>query len=105
MVTAQEIVSQRQAEGPMTDEQIEKIEDELQQARENLSQTLQEVNRKVETQLDVDSLIRGRPLTALGLAGAGGFVMGLSSNSLIPLAALLLGAAAGFSLRKGKPDL
>jgi|GEM_PF-6724730 ElaB/YqjD/DUF883 family membrane-anchored ribosome-binding protein len=89
----------------MTDEEIEKIEDELQQARENLSQTLQEVNRKVETQLDVESVIRGRPLLALGLAGAGGFVLGLSSNSVVPLAAVLLGAAAGFSLRKGEPEL
>lgn len=88
----------------MADEEIDKIEDELQQARENLSQTLHEVNRKVETQFDVESLVRDRPLLAVGLAGASGFVLGLSSKSVIPLAALLLGAAVGFSLRKGEPE-
>lgn len=86
----------------MADEQIEKIEDELERTRQDLSQALEEVNRKVEEEFDVRSLVRDRPLTAIGCAGAIGFLTGLNAN-LTPLVAMLLGAALGVSIgRRGE---
>lgn len=83
----------------MADEQIEEIEKELERTRQDLSEAFDEVNRKVEEEFDVKSLVRERPLTALGCAGAIGFLTGLNAN-LTPLVAMLLGVALGASLRK-----
>ena len=76
-------------------EEITKIENDLEQARQDLHQTMVEVNQKVEevgTRLQPDSIVRRNPVAAACVAGALGLLAG--SRDKIPiLAALILGGA------------
>jgi hypothetical protein len=84
----------------MPDEEIEKIEGEVQRAREDLSESLHQVNIKVEERLDVNAWVKHRPLLAVTASGAIGFVLGLSPRATLPTVAVLLGVAVGISMRQ-----
>ncbi len=60
-------------------EEIPQIDDELQEARRSLQETLLQVNRKVRTmegRLSPEQLIRRNPVTSSSVAAAAGFLAG-----------------------------
>ncbi|MGH6878260.1 MAG: hypothetical protein ACREHV_12935 [Rhizomicrobium sp.] len=77
------------------DDNIDRIKGELEEARQNLHQTVTEVNRKVEqkvetvTQFQPGHLVESHPLLSVCIAGALGFACGNRSNG--PVAVLVLG--------------
>jgi hypothetical protein len=81
------------------EDNIERIKDELEEARQSLHQTVTEVNRKVETvgtQLQPAHLVARQPLLSACIAGALGFASGYRNNT--PMAILILGALLGAAL-------
>lgn len=84
------------------DDNIGRIKSELEEARNCLHQTVTEVNRKVEeqvetvTQLQPAHLVDRHPLLSACIAGAIGFVWGNRSNG--PVTALILGGMAAAML-------
>lgn len=84
---------------------IDRIKGELEEARQNLHQTVTEVNRKVETvstQLRPGHLVEMHPLLSACIVGALGFASGNSSNG--PVAALVLGGLLGAMLSEAWND-
>ncbi len=81
------------------EDNIDRIKDELEEARQNLHQTVTEVNRKVETvstQLQPVYLVECHPLLSTCIAGALGFAAGNRGNG--PLTILILGGLLGAAL-------
>lgn len=75
-------------------EDIAKIENELEQARQDLHQTMTEVNQKVEdvgTRLQPESILKRNPVAAACAAGALGYLAGSRGERIPILAALILG--------------
>jgi len=67
-----------------TEEQISKNQDERDEARQNLRDTLTEVNAKVERaggDLRPEHLVESHPIAACCVAGALGFLLGASVKS------------------------
>ena len=87
------------------EDNIERIKDELEEARQSLHQTVSEVNRKVETvgtQLQPAHLVGRHPLLSVGIAGALGFSSGYRGNA--PMAVLVLGGLLGAALSEAWND-
>jgi ElaB/YqjD/DUF883 family membrane-anchored ribosome-binding protein len=83
-----------------TEEQISKNEDERDEARQNLRDTLTEVNAKVERagdDLRPEHLIESHPVAASLVAGALGFLIGSTINSR-GTGPVMIAAVAGFAL-------
>ena len=81
------------------EDNIDRIKDELEEARESLHQTVTEVNQKVEaatTQLQPSHVVARHPLWSVCIAGALGFVTGNRSNGVVPI--LVLGGLLGAML-------
>ncbi|HLK88081.1 MAG TPA: hypothetical protein VKT27_16385 [Candidatus Binataceae bacterium] len=78
---------------------IERIRDELEDARRSLNRTVSEVNRKFEsvgTRLQPEYLVEHHPLLSTCIAGALGFASG--SRSFDPVAIAVLGGLLGAAL-------
>ena len=82
--------------------EIESIEDRLDQARRNLRQTVAEVNRKVEHQVEEVAadlsprhMIQHHFPIAAGLACVAGFTLGAAEQRAMVVATLLLGGVIG----------
>jgi hypothetical protein len=78
---------------------IELIQEELEEARQSLHETVAEVNRKVETvgtQLKPGHMVERHPLLSVCIAGAMGFAMGDRTNG--PIAVLVVGGLLGAML-------
>ncbi len=87
------------------EDDIERIKDELEEARQSLHQTVTEVNRKVETvstQLQPAHLVARRPLLSACIAGALGFASGYRDNASV--AVLVLGGLLGAALSEACSD-
>jgi len=83
-----------------TEEQISKNQDERDEARQNLRDTLTEVNAKVERaggDLRPDHLIESHPVAASLVAGALGFLIGSTINSR-GTGPIMIAAVLGFAL-------
>src|SRR5260370_7865835 len=81
------------------EDNIERIKEELEEARQSLHQTVTEVNRKVETvstQLQPSHLVGRNPLLSACIAGAFGFASGYRYNT--PVSVLVLGGLIGAPL-------
>jgi ElaB/YqjD/DUF883 family membrane-anchored ribosome-binding protein len=87
----------------MTDE-VAQIEKDLDQARAELHQTLEQMNQKVEavgTQLiRPENVLRVNPLLSICLAGAAGVVAGTARNRRGKLGAFVAGLIVGFAIRR-----
>ncbi len=91
------------------EDNIERIKDELEEARQSLQQTVTEVNRKVEqkvetvsTQLQPAHLVTRQPLLSACIVGALGFASGYRDNT--PMAVLVLGGLLGAALSEAWND-
>lgn len=84
----------------MVDDEVAQLEDELQKARQDLTEDLRQVNRKVEETFSPEIWVERNPLVAAASAGGVGFVVGLASDSWEALLTLALGAVLGFSLHR-----
>jgi hypothetical protein len=87
------------------EDNVERIKDELEEARQSLYETVSEVNRKVETvsaQLQPAHLVGRHPLLSLCIAGALGFASGNRDNT--PVAVLVLGGLLGAALSEAWND-
>jgi hypothetical protein len=91
------------------EDNIERIKDELEEARQSLHQTVTEVNRKVEREVETVSaqlqpahLVARRPLLFACIAGALGFASGYRDNA--PMAVLVLGGLLGAALSEAWTD-
>jgi hypothetical protein len=85
-----------------TEEEISQIQDERDGARQNLRDTLTEVNAKVEraeADLRPDHLVESHPVAACLVAGALGFLLGakISNHGTGPI---ILVALLGFALSR-----
>lgn len=72
------------------------IENELDEAKEDLREALHEINDRVEAQvarIRPDRGIRKHPITSACIAGALGFALGADSGEGATIGLLLLGAA------------
>jgi hypothetical protein len=81
------------------EDNIDRIKDELAEARESLQHTVSEVNRKVETvgtQLKPVHLVERYPLWSACIAGALGFMSGNRQSGSV--AVLILGGLLGAAL-------
>ncbi len=75
-------------------EDISELQDELNDAKEDLQQDLFEVKEKaesVEAELEPRNIIRGHPAVAVGIAAAMGFVLGGGLRSSVARALVLFG--------------
>ena len=85
--------------------QISKLQTQLEEAETDLRQSLSEVNQRVEAvapRLRVENAIKRRPLAAISIAAATGFVLGNSKSRGSLIATLALGLILGFEL--GSPQ-
>lgn len=83
-----------------TEEQISKNQDERDEARQDLRDTLSEVNAKVEragADLRPDHLVESYPVAACLVAGALGFLLGANVKSRAT-GPIMIGALLGFAL-------
>ena len=83
-----------------TDQEISKIEDELEGARGDLRDTMAEVNHKVEraeVALYPEQLVRSYPVGASCLAGALGFLIGSMTNNRVAGPAVMI-ALLGYAI-------
>jgi ElaB/YqjD/DUF883 family membrane-anchored ribosome-binding protein len=83
-----------------TDEQISKNQDERDEARQNLRDTLNEVNAKVERagdELRPDHLVESHPVAASLIAGALGFLIGSIADNRAT-GPIMIAAVLGFAL-------
>lgn len=89
--------------GPMTTEQqIAKMEDELDDARQHLQDTIHQVDEKLERTglaLQPDHLIKNYPISASCLAGALGFLVGAKANPVLGRGVIL--ALLGYAIWRG----
>lgn len=87
------------------EDNIDRIKSELEEARQNLDQTVTEVNRKVETvstQLQPGYLVEMHPLLSACIVGALGFASGNRGNGSV--AVLVLGGLLGAMLSEAWND-
>jgi len=85
-----------------TEEQISKNQDERDEARQNLRDTLSEVNAKVERagrDLRPDRLVESHPVAATLVAGALGFFIGSTVKHRVT-GTIAIAALLGFVLSK-----
>lgn len=85
-----------------TEEQISKNQDERDEARQNLRDTLSEVNAKVERagrDLHPDRLVESHPVAACMVAGALGFFIGSTVKHRVT-GAIAIAALLGFALSR-----
>jgi hypothetical protein len=85
-----------------TGERISKKEDELDDARRGLQDTMNEVDEKLErtgVALHPDHLIRRYPVSASCLAGALGFLVGSKANPVLGRGMML--ALLGYAIWRG----
>jgi hypothetical protein len=83
-------------------ESIEKIENELEQAKQDLHQTIAEVNLKVEevgTRLQPEGLVKRNPMAAACVAAALGYVAGSRGERLPILAAIIVGSLVAIMVK------
>jgi ElaB/YqjD/DUF883 family membrane-anchored ribosome-binding protein len=88
-----------------TGERISEKEDQLDEARRGLQDTMTEVDEKLErTGLAIrpDQLVRTYPVTATCLAGALGFVVGSKANPVLGRGIML--ALLGYAMWRGWSD-
>jgi len=83
-----------------TEEQISRNQDERDEARQSLRDTLSEVNAKVERaseELRPNHVIQSHPLAATLIAATVGYLIGssISSRTTVPI---MVAAALGFAL-------
>ena len=89
-----------------TEEQISQIQDQHDQARQDLRDTLTEVNAKVERaagDLRPDHLIESHSVAACFVAGALGFLLGANVNNHAT-GPIMIAALLGFALSKRSSD-
>jgi len=83
--------------------EVATIEDDLAQARQDLHQTLEQVNQKVAavgTRLTRPrNLLRAKPVLTIGLAAAAGFAFGSSRNRGEKFGAFAIGLIVGIAFR------
>jgi hypothetical protein len=83
--------------------EVATIEDDLARARQDLHQTLAQVNQKVAgvgTRLiRPRNLLRAKPVLTIGLAAAAGFAFGSSRNRGEKFAAFAIGLIVGIAFR------
>jgi hypothetical protein len=90
------------------DDNIDRIKDELEEARQSLHQTVDEVNRKVEenvetvAQLQPVRLVEDHPLWSVCIAGALGFALGYRKNG--PVTVMVLGGVIAAALSEAWND-
>jgi ElaB/YqjD/DUF883 family membrane-anchored ribosome-binding protein len=85
-----------------TDEQIAEKEDQLDDARRGLQDTMTEVDEKLERTglaIQPDQLVRTYPVTATCLAGAIGFLVGSKANPVLGRGIML--ALLGYAMWRG----
>jgi len=85
-----------------TDERIAEKEDQLDDARQDLQDTMTQVDEKLErTGLAIQpgQLIRTYPVTATSLAGAVGFLVGSKANPVLGRGMML--ALLGYAMWRG----
>jgi len=83
-----------------TEEEISRNQDELDEARQDLRDTLTEVNAKVERaeqDFRPDHLVESHPVAACCMAGALGFLLGANVKSR-GTGPIIVGAVLGFAL-------
>jgi hypothetical protein len=88
------------------EEQISRIEKELNGARRDLRETISAVNAKVEhaeEELRPDRLVERYPVGASCLAGALGFFVGSNAKNRI-VGPLMILALLGYAISKGRPE-
>jgi hypothetical protein len=86
--------------GMTTQEQISKSQTEGDEARQDLRDTLNEANRKVERagdELRPTHLVASHPISATIIAGVFGYLIG-SSNQGRAIGPIVIAAVAGFAL-------
>jgi hypothetical protein len=84
------------------EDDVEKIRGELEKARQNLQQTVTEVNRKVESigeQLQPTHLVERNIGMSMWVAGVLGFALGGADGTL---GALVLGAVVGAAVNEAR---
>jgi hypothetical protein len=87
------------------EEQISRIEKELNGARRDLRDTISAVNAKVEhaeEELRPDRLVERYPVGASCLAGALGFLVGSNAKNRLVGPVMIL-ALLGYAISKGRP--
>ncbi len=88
-----------------TGERISEKEDQLDEARRGLQDTMTEVDEKLERTglaIQPDQLVRTYPVTATCLAGAIGFLVGSKANPVLGRGMML--ALLGYALWRGWSD-
>ena len=83
------------------------IKDELNNAKDDLRDTLHEINDRVESQvakLRPDRGIRRHPVRSACVAGALGFALGSDSREAAMMGILLLGAAVMLTRAEASPS-
>ena len=88
-------------------EEIPRINSELEQARHDLNETLTRINQKVERteeEFSPNNIVKRQPLLASCCAVAMGFVMGGRTERSVATG-LLLGALLGYVLASSMRDL
>ena len=79
--------------------EVSKLENDLDEARAELHQTLAQINQKVDTQLiRPENILRRHPLASLGLAGVAGFAAGVSRDRATMLGAFGTGLLIGLAI-------
>lgn len=87
-------------------EEIPSINNELEQARHDLNETLTRINQKVERteeEFSPNHIVKQRPLMASCCAAAMGFVIGARAERSLAMG-LLLGVLLGYVLASASTD-
>jgi len=83
--------------------EVARIEDDLARARQDLSQTLEQVNQKVAAVgtrlIRPENLLRINPVLTIGLAAAAGFAVGSTRNRGEKFGAFAVGLLIGIAFR------
>jgi hypothetical protein len=83
--------------------EVARIEDDLARARQDLSQTLEQVNQKVAAVgtrlIRPENLLRINPVLTIGLAAAAGFADGSTRNRGEKFGAFAVGLLIGIAFR------
>lgn len=84
----------------MADE-VTRVENELDEARGELLQTLRQIHRKVDAQvLRPENILRVNPLMSIGLASAVGFTTGITRDRLRTFGIFGVGLLAGLAIMR-----
>jgi len=83
--------------------EVTAIEDDLAQARQELHQTLEQVNQKVAAAgtrfIRPRNLLRAKPVLTIGLAAAAGYAFGSARNRREKFGAFAIGLLVGIAFR------